>query len=56
MKMMMSRGGENPWEAGYSQELAQNVDKLEKEEHAISDKAEIADDGIMSKLTNSKAF
>jgi hypothetical protein len=22
MKMMMSRGGENPWEAGYSEELA----------------------------------
>ena len=38
-KQMMSRGGENPWEAGYSKEMDKGNKGVDQQDNAIKDNA-----------------
>jgi len=39
MKMMMQRGGENPWDVGYNADLAKGNEGLDAQDHGIKDKS-----------------
>lgn len=39
MQSMMSRGGENPWEVGYDENLAKGGEVLENRDHGLVDKS-----------------
>lgn len=39
MKSMMSRGGENPWEVGYNEQLHKGNEALDAKDHSIVDKS-----------------
>ena len=40
-KMMMGKGGENPWEVGYSQELQKGNEVIEAQDNAMKDSASV---------------
>ena len=39
--MMMGKGGENPWEVGYSQELQKGNEVIEAQDNAMKDSASV---------------
>lgn len=54
MKAMLGRGGENPWEVGYDENLAKAQDAVESSDNAVKESEQKLDDLFGSRVRSSK--
>lgn len=55
MKAMMSRGGENPWEVGYNEQLAKTNEGIDAADNNLKD-ASKKTDGDLTMIDRAKSF